>query len=164
MRGNSATITSLAPLDLDSTTEADLQGQFEAEKSQEDSLEAELHFLMKQTRLWRVFNSAQWVAWGIVQAKVPGMEEGIAAAATAKASNGNGHNSDSNGSAVVAAEPPAQPPVDADVDEADEFDYLAYAQDRAMFFWADLLALNLVREDELPRQMVEHIRSRMIEY
>jgi choline kinase len=65
---------------------------------------------------------------------------------------------------VAVAEPPAQPPVDADVDEADEFDYLAYAQDRAMFFWADLLALNLVREDELPRQMVEHIRSRMIEY
>ncbi|GFF23703.1 choline kinase [Aspergillus udagawae] len=164
MRGNSATMASLAPLDLDSTTEADLQGQLEVEKSQEDSLEAELHFLMKQTRIWRVFNSAQWVAWGIVQAKVPGMEEGIVAAAAAKASNGNGHSSDSNGSAVTATEPPAQPAVDADVDESDEFDYLAYAQDRAMFFWADLLALNLVREDELPPQMVEHIKSRMIEY
>ncbi|KAH2985829.1 hypothetical protein KXV25_001005 [Aspergillus fumigatus] len=164
MRGNSATMASLAPLDLDSMTEADLQGQVEAEKSHEDSLEAELHFLMKQTRLWRVFNSAQWVAWGIVQAKVPGMEEGIAAAAAAKASNGNGHSSESNGSAVAAAEQPAQPAVDADVDEGDEFDYLAYAQDRAMFFWADLLALNLVREDELPPQMVEHVKSRMIDY
>lgn len=157
-------MASLAPLDLDSMTEADLQGQVEAEKSHEDSLEAELHFLMKQTRLWRVFNSAQWVAWGIVQAKVPGMEEGIAAAAAAKASNGNGHSSESNGSAVAAAEQPAQPAVDADVDEGDEFDYLAYAQDRAMFFWADLLALNLVREDELPPQMVEHVKSRMIDY
>jgi choline kinase len=164
MRGNSATLSSLAPLDLDSTTEADLQGQSEVEKSHEDNLQAELQFLMKQTRLWRVINSAQWVAWGIVQAKVPGMEEAIAAAAAAKAPNGNGPSGGSTGSVVTAAEPPVQPPVDADVDEADEFDYLAYAQDRAMFFWADLLALRLVREDELPPQMVEHIKSRMIEY
>ena len=28
---------------------------------------------MDETRMWRLANTAQWVAWGIVQAKVPGM-------------------------------------------------------------------------------------------
>lgn len=110
---------------------------------------------MQQTRLWRVMGSAQWVAWGIVQAKVPGMEEGIAEALAAKglidtAPNGDG---DEN-----------KPPVDEGADEEGDFDYLAYSQDRAMFFWSDLLALNLVKAEELPAPLVEHIRSRLVEY
>ncbi|EAW07236.1 putative choline kinase [Aspergillus clavatus NRRL 1] len=159
MRGNTATITPFVPLDLDSNTDADLQRHLEVEKSQGDALEAEIQSLMKQTRMWRVINSAQWVAWGIVQAKVPGMEESAADVA-AKGSNGNGHSEDS---VIEAAqvEAPEQAAADA---EADEFDYLAYAQDRAMFFWADLLALRLVREDELPPPMVELIRARKIDY
>ena len=52
---------------------------------------------------------------------------------------------------------------DAD-DSVDEFDYLAYSQDRAFFFWADILSLGLIREDELPPEMVEHAKKRMIEY
>ncbi|KAJ5226300.1 hypothetical protein N7468_007525 [Penicillium chermesinum] len=56
------------------------------------------------------------------------------------------------------------PPVDVDVDEEDGFDYLAYAQDRAMFFWSDILALGLIDPEELPKPMVEHLRTRMIEY
>lgn len=120
----------------------------EAEKDGEDRQEVELQHLMRQQRLWRVINSAQWVAWGIVQAKVPGMEAGIAADA----------GKDSNGT-VTPSEPKGQEDV-----EADGFDYLAYAQDRAMFFWADLLAMKLADEAKLPRELVEHVKTRIIEY
>lgn len=125
------------------------------EKSVEDDHDKEVRFLMQQTRLWRVMGSAQWVAWGIVQAKVPGMEEGIAEALAAKglidaAPNGDGDEK--------------KPPVDEEADEEGDFDYLAYSQDRAMFFWSDLLALNLVKAEELPAPLVEHIRSRLVEY
>lgn len=107
---------------------------------------------MRQQRLWRVINSAQWVAWGIVQAKVPGMEEGIAKA------EAEAEGRDSNGT-VTPAEMKSQEDF-----EADGFDYLAYAQDRAMFFWADLLALKLVDESELPKELVEYVKTRIIEY
>ncbi|EAU34262.1 conserved hypothetical protein [Aspergillus terreus NIH2624] len=160
MHGISANMTSVAPLDLNAGSDFDSQRLTELEKSHEDKLEADVCSLMKQARLWRVMNSAQWVAWGIVQAKVPGMEEGIAAAAAGQDSNG------SNGCSTHANEDHSTgvPAADVEVDESDEFDYLAYAQDRAMFFWSDLLALNLIREDELPAPMVEHIKSRIIEY
>jgi choline kinase len=90
--------------------------------------------------MWRVINSAQWVAWGIVQAKTPGMveeqEEGV-----------------------------KTPTVEGEAaEEEEEFDYLAYSQDRALFFWSDLLAMNLVKEDDLPPAMVEHIKARAVDY
>lgn len=122
--------------------------------SAEEEHEKEVLFLMQQTRLWRVICSAQWVAWGIVQAKVPGMEEGIAESLA----TGNGSVESGDKSAEE------KPPVDADVDEEADFDYLAYAQDRVMFFWSDLLALNLIKAEELPAPLVEHIRSRLVEY
>ncbi|PWY95377.1 kinase-like protein [Aspergillus sclerotioniger CBS 115572] len=153
MRGLSANTSSLAPLDLDDGPDVDMTARLDIEKAHENSNEAKIQFYMRQTRLWRVLNSAQWVAWGIVQAKVPGMEEGIAADEAA-----NGHH-DTNGNGAHTT-----PPVDADIDEADEFDYLAYAQDRALFFWSDLLSMKFIREDELPKDLVEQIRSRIIEY
>lgn len=156
--GELANITSLAPLDLDAGPDVDQQSLVDAEKAQEDRTEAEIRSLIKQARLWRVFNSAQWVAWGIVQAKVPGMEEGIAADAAT-----NGHQNGANGTESEGT-PSTTPPPDTDVEETDEFDYLAYAQDRAMFFWADLLSLNLVREEELPAALIQHIKPRIIDY
>ena len=45
---------------------------------------------------------------------------------------------------------------------ADEFDYLAFAQDRALFFWADILSLGIGKEEDFPEGMVEHIKKRMI--
>jgi choline kinase len=110
---------------------------------------------MQQTRLWRVMGSAQWVAWGIVQAKVPGMEEAIAE--TLAAQNGSGEEG-------RGGETGEKTPVEEQADEEGDFDYLAYAQDRAMFFWSDLLALNLVKAEELPAPLVEHIKSRLVEY
>lgn len=156
--GELANITSLAPLDLDAGPDVDQQSLVDAEKAQEDRTQAEIRSLIKQARLWRVFNSAQWVAWGIVQAKVPGMEEGIAADAAANGQQNGANGTESEGT------PSTTPPPDTDVEETDEFDYLAYAQDRAMFFWADLLSLNLIREEELPATLVQHIKPRLIDY
>ncbi|KAB8071971.1 kinase-like domain-containing protein [Aspergillus leporis] len=156
--GESTNTTSFTPLDLDVGTDVDQQILVDAEKAQEDKMEAEIRSLMKQARLWRVFNSAQWVAWGIVQAKVPGMEEGIAADAAANGHQNDANSTESEGTASTVPEP------DADMEETDQFDYLAYAQDRVMFFWADLLSLNLIREDELPVALVQHIKSRIIDY
>lgn len=140
------------------------QKHADAEKAAEDIHEAEVQFFMRQTRLWRVINSAQWVAWGVVQAKVPGMEEGIAAAEAEKArqqghENGHGQNENGNGHSNGSAEQENG----GDGDD-DDFDYLAYAQDRAMIFWADMLAFGLVKEDELPSHVVEHVKSRTLEY
>lgn len=153
MRGGTG--SAITPLALDDCSEASNQQQ---EKSIEEELEAEVARLMHQSRLWRVMNSAQWVAWGIVQAKVPGMEEGIAAmnASSTNVSHDNGHDQ------TDTAKSPT--PVDSDVDEEEEFDYLAYAQDRALFFWSDLLALNLINPGELPPPMVEHLRKRIVDY
>ncbi|KAJ5204823.1 uncharacterized protein N7498_005702 [Penicillium cinerascens] len=145
--------TAITPLDLDGTPDGPISQQAQ---SFEEELEVRVRDLMRQTRLWRVMNSAQWVAWGIVQAKAPGMEEGIAEMIAASNPK-NGHIENGNGEAK-------KPAVDADVDEEDGFDYLAYAQDRALFFWSDLLSLNLVNPEELPAPMVEHIRARIVDY
>lgn len=127
----------------------------EAEKVEEDCLEMEVQRLMRQQRLWRVINSAQWVAWGIVQAKVPGMEAEVAqTSGEADCKEKENQNPDPD------TEPEQEPEEDAEMD----FDYLAYAQDRAMFFWADMLALKLVDRDELPRELVEYVKTRVIEY
>lgn len=131
----------------------------EAEKADEDSLEANVQYLMTQQRLWRVVNSAQWVAWGIVQAKIPGMEEALA-----QSDPSNGSNGTTQASEVEQEGSTAKSPVEEAAEAEDEFDYLAYAQDRAMFLWADLLALKFIDEKDLPPELVEHVKTRIIEY
>ncbi|KAJ5774942.1 Choline kinase N-terminal [Penicillium paradoxum] len=144
-----------APLDLDEGLDRPSSRLSQTDQLKEEEHDAEVRFLMQQTRLWRVMNSAQWVAWGIVQAKVPGMEEGIAEMLAAR----NGQNAEED-------DDNTKTPTNGDADEEDEgdFDYLAYAQDRVMFFWGDLLSLNLVKAEELPAPLVEHVRSRLVEY
>lgn len=145
----------VAPLDLDEGSDRPSSQLSQNEQSKESELDAEVRFLMQQTRMWRAMNSAQWVTWGIVQAKVPGMEEGIAemlAARNGPSENGNGDDTKT-------------PPVDAEIEEDDgDFDYLAYAQDRVMFFWGDLLSLNLIKPEELPAPLLEHVKSRLVAY
>ncbi|KAL4873846.1 hypothetical protein BDV12DRAFT_54063 [Aspergillus spectabilis] len=140
MRPLSSTPT-MTPLDLNASPELAPQRHLDIERAQ-DSLEAETQFLMRQTRLWRILNTAQWVAWGIVQAKVPGLED--------------------EDNTPTPTSP--TPPVDSDVDDSDEFDYLAYAQDRAIFFWADLVSLGFVKKEKLPEGLAELIEQRMIDY
>ncbi|KAJ5167320.1 uncharacterized protein N7482_006101 [Penicillium canariense] len=155
MRGGRST-TAITPLNLDEGPDG--PGYQQLETSAEEELESQVRNLMHQTRLWRVMNSAQWVAWGIVQAKIPGMGEAEVAAASGKGSLEDVKH-DSNGNREQKT-----PTVDSDVDEEETFDYLAYAQDRAMFFWSDLLALGLVKAEQLPAPMVEHLRARAVDY
>lgn len=158
----------------------------EDEKDREEAIKKEIERLLKETRLWRVANSAQWVAWGIVQAKVDGMDEALMAIRASKkglarrivekiahratkghqANDGTEPNAaDSNAEdtdAEVDAEleeaktnpEPPHPPHEHDTDDEAGFDYLAYAQDRALFFWGDLLEMGLVKEEDLPDAVV----------
>ena len=156
----------LAPLDLDADVSANpgLPTSNDGENVRDESAEADVQFLMGQARLWRVFNSAQWAAWGVVQAKIPGMEEGIAAKAAAAAAETG--QPVTNGEQETSKTTPAEPSSSTEVDESgdDEFDYLAYAQDRILFFWADLLALGLVKESQLPDELVERAKRRILDY
>ncbi|OAQ85094.1 choline kinase [Purpureocillium lilacinum] len=104
-----------------------------AERECEEQTEKKVKELMEETRLWRPANSAFWIAWGIVQADVPGLDA---------------NNDPVSAEAALAAE---------EAIAADEFDYLSYAQDRALFFWGDVLQMGLVKEDELP----ESLRARL---
>lgn len=155
--------------------------------------DAETAQLLRETRLWRIANSAQWVAWGIVQANVPGLEEAMAklnnndTRTTTPATTGDGDtNTTTNGGDSSPETPPPEQkengtaetststgtgtgPSSAQVIEevaaeevAEDFDYLAYAQERALFFWADIWELGLVKEEEFPVEMVEHVKKRVI--
>lgn len=137
---------------------------------EEDEIEAEITGLMHETRLWRLANSAQWVAWGIVQAHIPGMEK---LSISGPASGNTSQSATPRPSPHPA--PQAQPPVQLEPNEATDplspeaeqaaedladkrpeedvedegFDYLSYARERALFFWGDALQFGFVTEDEL---------------
>ncbi|KAF2997920.1 hypothetical protein E8E13_005033 [Curvularia kusanoi] len=178
------------------------QSYQEQEAQAERNTEEEARRLMAETKLWRIANSAMWVAWGIVQAHVPGLPEeasnptdggpsetaapapaSAAAAldgatadisATAAAESASSHPPTSTPSASADASSPdataaatdATPLAeDADLFKAqddEEFDYLAYAQDRAMFVWGDLVGMGLVKREELPEALVQ--RMKVVEY
>jgi choline kinase len=90
------------------------------DKSGESEIEREVEDLLLETRWWRMACSAQWIAWGIVQAPEFGEQE------------------DSEGS--------------------EEFDYLAYSQERAMFYWGDCVRLGLVDPASLPEKLQRQLQ------
>ena len=111
---------------------------------EQSELDREIARLMYETRLWRIANTAQWIAWGIVQARVPGLHN-------------EPHEQIVRDSATDWTENVAS---DSDVGEANseeeedkEFDYLSYARSRAMFFWGDCVQQGLITEDELPEDV-----------
>ncbi|KAM0323140.1 hypothetical protein ACHAQA_008990 [Verticillium albo-atrum] len=112
----------------------------EDERLREEQTEKTVTELADEARLWRAANSAQWVAWGIVQAKVPASLEGDEVAD--EGADAGGESSSNGGD---------------EGDGEDEFDYWGYAQERAMFFWGDCVLLGLVKLEELP----EDVRSRI---
>jgi choline kinase len=183
--------SSISDFLLDSRTPSSLnivRDYAEEEALRERQVEREVKELMKETRLWRVANSAQWVAWGIVQAKVPGLDAeeqaGAGLVPSLEPMNGqehpitetsfnsekeerldgheHGHNKRPEGHAAEA------PPQNADGEDAhaienaeddeDEFDYLAYTQERAKFFWGDCVELGLVKEEDLPAKLSNSLK------
>lgn len=105
-----------------------------AERAREEQSDNQVKELMESTRLWRTANSAMWVAWGVVQAKIPGLDE---------------TNKPVSKEAAEAAE--AEMGVD-------EFDYLSYTQSRAFFFWGDCVKHGIVKLNELPETLQKHIK------
>jgi len=141
---------------------------------------------MKEARLWRVANSAQWVAWGIVQAKVPELDDTQVAASpdelspalitpTSDASPSmaslpseqpfeglhqkqENHSHDKRPEGLIAEALLSGQNVDGITDEDEGFDYLGYAKERAMFFWGDMVTLGLVKKEELPEELRRRLK------
>ena len=153
----------------------------EEEKQRDEFLESEIKRLSRETRLWRVANSAQWVAWGIVQAKVAGMDEALEAKKneTPKSEEPSSISQTSQAHLESDSLSPEMAGLAEDAhnkrpdinegtteenayEEEEEFDYLGYAQERAMFFWGDVLQLGLVKREELPESLLEKVK--IVEY
>jgi choline kinase len=135
----------------------------EQEAQAEQKTEKEAKRLMAETKLWRLANSAQWTAWGIVQAVIPGLPD------FDKESEDEGNKDDQTETqkgedidaetGVGTADHDQEHPAES---HEEEFDYLAYAQERAMFVWGDAVQLGIVKLEELPEglrgklKIVEH--------
>ena len=199
---------------------------YDAEESaRETKLEEDIKQLMYETRLWRIANSAHWISWGLVQAKVPELDrEELSKGKKAKAKaqevlgkvvegvksgfsgrrGSKGVQHEGTGVGKVIAEPLEGDEVVVDDEtgangaakkaekntetnaaatgndensevetgaeteeekgqlgdpEDEEFDYLAYAQDRALFFWGDALQMGLVDEEELSADLLGRIKT-----
>ncbi|KAK3670963.1 hypothetical protein LTR78_009079 [Recurvomyces mirabilis] len=129
-----------------------------AEQANED---VEVSRLRHETRLWRLANTAQWVAWGIVQAKVPGMPDFSQGPADEKTAIEDQVKEDLHERAEEYRDLARQESSGKEeVEEAEEeFDYLGYAQHRAMFFWGDAIQLGIVKLEDLPEEMREKIKT-----
>lgn len=131
-----------------------------AEKASED---AEVARLLHETRLWRLANTAQWVAWGIVQAKVPGMPE--FSGDDAEPASDLIHEDSAHEALAERAETYEElartetiATDEGEHEEDEEFDYLGYAQHRALFFWGDMLQLGLIKEEDVPQELRAKIK------
>lgn len=113
-----------------------------------------------------------WIAWGIVQAKIAGMDEALDAkkkgnlASSLKLDSDplspeiqdvTGDTHDKRLDSVEVEDEAGE-----DDEEEVEFDYLGYSQDRAMFFWGDLLQLGIVQREDLPEELLEKVK--IVEY
>lgn len=120
-------------------------GWKEEERKASEQRDEAVAQLLHETRLWRAMNSAQWVAWGIVQAKIAGFTEGAG-------DEGSPPSPAGSEGTVTGVD------VEEKVQEEEEgFDYLSYAHERALFFWGDCVQMGLVKLEELP----EGLRGRV---
>lgn len=149
-----------------------------AVEEEEKAIEAEVQRLLHETKLWRLASSAQWVAWGIVQAKVADLPPEVAeedAIANGKAPESGPGPNHSVASQQNPADPMGSDPLDAEgkamkedleakrpdevarpeeeEPEGDQFDYLAFAHQRALFFLGDAVQMGLVKEEQLPVEL-----------
>ena len=157
----------------------------EQEAQSERQIEEETRRLLAETKLWRLANSAMWVAWGIVQAHVPGLpdfaveekkaiqnqSEEAALLDSATAETRAEAEAEKQGVGIVSEETAEQresqiqAQQDADLfkpQDEEEFDYLAYANDRAMFVWGDALRMGMVNMQDLPEEL--QARIKLVEY
>lgn len=112
--------------------------------------DAEVEHLKKETRLWRLANTAQWVVWGIVQAKVPGMPVFDPNTPPGEQTDGT-EPEDLLGERAEQYRLLAEEQKD-ETEEQEEFDYLGYAQHRALFFWGDAIQMGFIKVEDLPEE------------
>ena len=89
---------------------------------------------------------------------MPGMNETLKARRTAVSESANFPETiaeKNNSAAAVLGE-------EVEEEEEEEFDYLAYAQERALFFWGDVLQLGIVRREDLPAALLDEVK--VLEY
>ena len=129
---------------------------FEEEKQREAATETEIQRLLHEARIWRMANSAQWVAWGIVQAKVPGMNDSASTFTGGPVDVSLASDPLSPETAGEVADAKDKRPEDEEEDE--NFDYLGYAQERAMLFWGDVLRCGIVEREELPESLLGKLK------
>lgn len=122
-------------------------GWKEEERKAAELSDTAVETLLRETRLWRAMNSAQWVAWGIVQAKIAGFTEGEGDGATAPSSPVGSEGT------VTGEEGEEKGSAGGGEDAEEGFDYLSYAHERALFFWGDCVQMGLVKLEELPEGM-----------
>lgn len=153
-------------------------GPFDPDRVRDDMLDTEVQNTMRHARLWRVANSAQWVAWGIVQAKIPAMEKELATGESPASidkdivratESTKQEEQESESETATEMETETETPTEIlaaqeQQEQVEEFDYLAYAHDRVLFFWADLLSLGVIQESDLPEQILDMAKSRIINY
>jgi choline kinase len=170
----------------------------EEEEERQREIQKEVDYLLWETGLWRLANSALWIMWGVMQAKIPGLpvelggqeysespqlkelqlpDSGFVDGDTdlVKAQDvgqrleaseqgvGNGM-ADAGG---VGAEGLVQDVKDMVPEggigaEENDFDYLGYSRERAMFFWGDAVKLGIVKMEELPEDLRKEIK--IVEY
>lgn len=160
--------TSISAFMLDSRAPpGERYSYFEQESQREQQTEEEAQRLMAETRLWRLANSAQWTAWGIVQAHIPGIPQ----FEEEDKKKTDGENESSSKDAPESDKTATEGTKDANdtnkanpenaengEDEEEEFDYLGYAQERAMFVWGDAINLGIVKAEELPEELQKKIK------
>lgn len=122
--------------------------------------EAYITDMIRQIRIWRTACSAQWVAWGIVQAKVPGMpgpaSPVVSTTSSPRIADIESRLDDAKLETIQASKDETalddqEIQVENKIETEEEgFDYLSYARDRAMFFWGDMVGLGLVKASDLP--------------
>jgi len=173
--------TSISAFMLDSRAPPGEKYSYQEQEAQaERKIEEEARRLMAETRLWRLANSAMWVAWGIVQAHVPGLpdaDDNNKQAVTAeKAAELESATKEVRDEAAVNEEDVSAKDEgkdgtnpDAELDdhaesqnEEEEFDYLGYAQERAMFVWGDAIRLGMIKAEELPEDVRKRVK--LVEY
>jgi choline kinase len=176
---------------LDSRAVPGSSSNYEAEEqARDEATDEQVEALIRDAKLWRGMCSAYWVAWGIVQARIPEMDK----AKSSPSKTGNlidkvkSHlkpHSDPLSAEVLAKQqeakldrPESRVQEEAhregdhdgadghehddnedDQGDNDEFDYLAYARDRALFFWGDCLQLSLVSLEELPADLLGQVKT-----
>lgn len=135
-------------------------GWKEEERRAAELSDEKIRELMKETRIWRAMNSAQWVAWGIVQAKIPGYREED----TSDSGSGNDVPVSPISSVgtvtgdLVGAEDGSVVSSSRGAEEEAGFDYLSYAHERALFFWGDCIQMGLARLEDLPEMLRERVK------